>query len=173
MRHRFAALAAVAVSLGIAAPAGAQSPPSWLQYGSDGATAPQFDFAKAIEQTVWVESEVDSDRDGAKDLIRIRISRPGEAQERGYKVPVVYEHSPYRGNTGAPANHDVDFDYLPQERGAKATTSARAAVAPARQPRRLLRAARLCGRARRERRHVQLAGLPRRRRRRRDARHQG
>ncbi|HKG66055.1 MAG TPA: Xaa-Pro dipeptidyl-peptidase [Solirubrobacteraceae bacterium] len=129
MRHRFAALAVVAVSLGIAAPAGAQSPPSWLQYGSDGATAPQFDFAKAIEQTVWVESEVDSDRDGAKDLIRIRISRPGEAQERGYKVPVVYEHSPYRGNTGAPANHDVDFDYLPQERGAKATTSARAAVA--------------------------------------------
>src|SRR5215210_6594406 len=129
MRHRFAALAAVAAFLGIAAPAGAQSPPSWLQYGSDGATAPQFDFAKAIDQTVWVESEVDSDRDGAKDLIRIRISRPGEAQERGYKVPVVYEHSPYRGNTGAPVNHDVDFDYLPQERGAKATTSARAAVA--------------------------------------------
>src|SRR5215204_5922251 len=129
MHHRFAALAAVAAFLALAAPAAAQSPPSWLQYGSDGATAPQFDFAKAIEQVVWVESEVDSDRDGAKDLIRIRISRPGEAQERGYKVPVVFEHSPYRGNTGAPANHDVDFDYLPQERGAKATTSARVAVA--------------------------------------------
>ena len=121
MRHRFAALAAVAAFLGFAAPAAAQSPPSWLQYGSDGATAPQFDFAKAIEQTVWVESEVDSDRDGAKDLIRVRISRPGEAQERGYKVPVVYEHSPYRGNTGNPANHDVDFDYLPQERRATAS----------------------------------------------------
>ena len=129
MRHRFAALAAVAMFLGLAAPAAAQSPPGWLQYDANGATKAQFDFAKAIEQVVWVESEVDSDRDGAKDLIRIRISRPGEAQERGYKVPVVYEHSPYRGNTGAPANHDVDFDYLPQERGAKATTSARAAVA--------------------------------------------
>jgi X-Pro dipeptidyl-peptidase len=129
MRHRFAAPAVVAAFLSLAAPAAAQSPPSWLQYGPDGATAPQFELAKAIEQTVWVESEVDSDRDGAKDLIRIRISRPGEAQAAGHKVPVVYEHSPYRGNTGAPANHDVDFDYLPQERGAKAATSARAAVA--------------------------------------------
>jgi len=42
MRHRFAALAAVAAFIGIAAPAQAQSPPSWLQYGPDGATAPQF-----------------------------------------------------------------------------------------------------------------------------------
>jgi len=126
MRHRFAALAAVAAFLGFAAPAAAQSPPSWLQYGSDGATAPQFDFAKAIEQTVWVESEVDSDRDGAKDLIRLRISRPGEAQERGHKVPVVYEHSPYRGDTGNPANHDVDFDSLPQERRATASALRRA-----------------------------------------------
>ena len=131
MRHRFAALAAVAAFLGFAAPAAAQSPPSWLQYGPDGATAPQFDFAKAIEQTVWVESEVDSDRDGAKDLIRVRISRPGEAQERGYKVPVVFEHSPYRGNTGNPANHGVDFDFLPQERRASASAQRRAETARA------------------------------------------
>ncbi len=27
-------------------------------------------------------------------------------------MPVVYEHSPYRGDTGNPANHDVDFDTL-------------------------------------------------------------
>ena len=153
----------------------------------DGATAPQFDFTKAIEEIVWVESEIDSDRDGARDLIRVRISRPREAARKGYKVPVVYEHSPYRGNTGNPANHDVDFDALPQERGATRERAARAARArrahrspgprparrPARHARRLLRAARLRGRARRERRHVQLAGLPGRRRRRRDARHQG
>ena len=78
---------------------------------------------------MWVESEVDSDRDGARDLIRVRISRPREAQERGYKVPVVYEHSPYRGDTGNPANHDVDFDTLPQERGARASASARRGAA--------------------------------------------
>ena len=90
MHFRAAVLAALAALALLASPAAAQSPPSWLQYGPDGATAPQFDFAKAIEQTVWVESEVDSDHDGAKDLIRVRISRPGEAQEQGYKVPVVY-----------------------------------------------------------------------------------
>ena len=50
---------------------------------------------------------------------------------------------------------------------------ARPAGQPARHARRLLRPARLRGRARRERRHVQLAGLPGRRRRRRDARHEG
>ena len=127
MRHRFAALAAVAAFLGFAAAAAAQSPPSWLQYGPDGATAPQFNFKKAIEEVVWVESEIDSDRDGARDLIRVRISRPSEAARKGYKVPVVYEHSPYRGNTGNPANHDVDFDTLPQESGASASASAVAA----------------------------------------------
>jgi X-Pro dipeptidyl-peptidase len=124
MRKRFAAPAVVAAFLGLAAPAAAQQPPSWLQF-EGGATKPQFDVSQAIEEVVWVESEVDSDRDGAKDLIRVRISRPREAQERGYKVPVVYEHSPYRGNTGNPANHDVDFDALPQERGATASASAR------------------------------------------------
>src|SRR5215218_6115575 len=125
MRKRFAAPAVVAAFLCLAAPAAAQSPPGWLQF-EDGATAPQFDFSQALEEVVWVESEVDSDRDGAKDLIRVRISRPREAEERGLEVPVVYEHSPYRGNTGNPSNHDVDFDTLPQEEGATATASAAA-----------------------------------------------
>jgi X-Pro dipeptidyl-peptidase len=128
MRKRFAAPAAVALFLSVAAPAAAQSPPSWLQF-ENGATKPQFDFSQAIEQVVWVESEVDSDRDGVKDLIRVRISRPREAQERGYKVPVVYEHSPYRGNTGNPANHDVDFESMPQESGATASAQRRAETA--------------------------------------------
>jgi X-Pro dipeptidyl-peptidase len=128
MRQRFAALAAVATFLGLAAPAAAQSPPDWLQYGPDGATAPQFDLAKAIEQTVWVETGLDTDRDGVGDRVRIQISRPGEAQERGYKVPVVFEHSPYRGDTDPTVqNHPVDVDRMPQESGARA--SARRAAA--------------------------------------------
>jgi X-Pro dipeptidyl-peptidase len=120
MGHRLAAPAIVAAFLSFAAPAAAQEPPSWLQF-EDGATKPQFDFTSAIEETVWVESAVDSDRDGARDLLRVRISRLREAQERGYKVPVVFEHSPYRGDTGAPANHEVDFESLPQEQGARAS----------------------------------------------------
>src|SRR5918995_1164549 len=109
MRHRAAAPAIVAALLFFAAPAAAQEPPPWLKL-ADGATQPQFEFARAIEETVFVESEVDSDRDGAKDLIRIRLSRPREAAEQGHKVPVVFEHSPYRGNTGPAVNHPVDVD---------------------------------------------------------------
>src|SRR5687768_8432628 len=123
MRMRLAAPAVVALSLGLAAPAAAQQPPDWLEY-ENGATKSQFNFSKAIEEVVWVESEVDSDRDGARDLIRLRISRPSEPAADGHKVPVVFEHSPYRGGTGNPANHGVDFDTMPQEEGATATASA-------------------------------------------------
>jgi X-Pro dipeptidyl-peptidase len=116
------ALVALLVS---AAPASAQQPPPWLKV-EDGVTQPQFDFSQAIEETVFVESEVDSDRDGRLDLIRIRISRPREAADLGYRVPVVFEHSPYRGDTGPAVNHDVDVESMPQEPGAG--TSARQAA---------------------------------------------
>jgi len=36
-------------------------------------------------------------------------------------VPVVFEHSPYRGDTGPAVNHDVDVDVMPQEPGARAS----------------------------------------------------
>ena len=126
---RAAALTVLAV-LTFAAPAAAQEPPSWLKF-EGGATAAQFDFAQAIEEVVYVESEVDSDRDGARDLIRVRISRPGEAAERGYKVPVIFEHSPYRGDTGPAVNHAVDFDSLPQEQGTGAGALRQAETAAA------------------------------------------
>jgi len=64
---------------------------------------------------VFVESEVDSDGDGARDRIRIRISRPGETESQGIEVPVVFEHSPYRGDLGGLPNHPVDVDRMPQE----------------------------------------------------------
>jgi len=123
-QHARAIAAAVAALALFAAPAAAQEPPPWLQL-SDGTTQPQFDFAQAIEETVFVESVLDSDRDGARDLIRIRLSRPREAQERGYRVPVVFEHSPYRGDTGPAVNHPVDVDELPQEQGARASAGPR------------------------------------------------
>src|ERR671922_1080242 len=113
-----AATAALAALLLSAAPAAAQdrTPPPWLNV-QDGVTQPVFSFANAIEQTVFVESEVDSDGDGQRDRVRIRISRPGETATQGIKVPVVFEHSPYRGPFGTIANHPVDYDLLPQEGG--------------------------------------------------------
>jgi X-Pro dipeptidyl-peptidase len=85
-------------------------------------TQPKFAFASAIEETVFVESEVDSDRDGNLDRVRIRISRPAETEtpDSGIKVPVVFEHSPYRGDLGTLPNHDVDLEALPQESLGKA-----------------------------------------------------
>ena len=50
--------------------------------------------------------------------MRIHISRPGETEKddgEGIRVPVVFEHSPYRGDFGDAVNHPVDFDVLPQE----------------------------------------------------------
>jgi X-Pro dipeptidyl-peptidase len=96
----------------------------------NGVTQPVFPFANAIEETVFVESEVDSDGDGRLDRVRIRISRPGETESQGIKVPVVFEHSPYRGDLGSAVNHNVDLDRLPQEVIAKARP-ARAATARA------------------------------------------
>ena len=106
----FAALALPAAP----AVAGEPSPPPWLNV-RDGVTQPDFPFANAIEEIVFVESELDSDGDGARDRIRIRISRPGETESQDIKVPVVFEHSPYRGDTGGLANHPVDVDRMPQE----------------------------------------------------------
>ena len=121
-------LAALALS---AAPAAADepSPPPWLNV-QDGVTQPTFSHANAIEEVVFVESEVDSDGDGARDRIRIRISRPGETESQGIKVPVVFEHSPYRGDLGGLPNHPVDVDRMPQEdagRDSRAATSQRTA----------------------------------------------
>ena len=115
-RIRQAATIAV-VALGVtAAPAAAEdpTPPPWLKV-ENGQTQPQFAFAEAIEQTVFVETKLDSDDDGRLDRVRIRISRPRETETLGYKVPVVFEHSPYRGDFGPAVNHEVDFQFLPQE----------------------------------------------------------
>jgi X-Pro dipeptidyl-peptidase len=91
----------------------------------DGVTQPVFSFENAIEQTIFVESGVDSDGDGRKDRVRIRISRPGETATQGIKVPVIFEHSPYRGDLGSLPNHNVDFDVLPQESLGKARAAQR------------------------------------------------
>jgi X-Pro dipeptidyl-peptidase len=130
-----AALAALAVT---AAPAAAKDkggdrpkPPPWLLV-QNGVTQPQFDFTTAIEEVVFVETPLDTDDDGARDRIRIRISRPRETETRGIKVPVVFHHSPYRGDTGSLANHPVDLDRLPQESIGRDARAARISALTAR-----------------------------------------
>ncbi|QBR91006.1 Xaa-Pro dipeptidyl-peptidase [Nocardioides euryhalodurans] len=110
------ALALVALTPAEAAPRRSDrpAPPPWLQV-EDGMTQPQFDLAEAVEETLWVQTTVDSDLDGRNDRVRIRLSRPAETETEGIEVPVIFEHSPYRSNTGGGVNHGVDFARMPQE----------------------------------------------------------
>jgi X-Pro dipeptidyl-peptidase len=118
----FALLSAVVVTIALVSPSAAAAdrrrdrpvPPPWLRL-DNGVSAPQFALADAIEETLFVETTVDSDLDGRRDRVRVRLSRPGETRTQGIKVPVIFEHSPYRFGTGGAPNHDVDFDVLPQE----------------------------------------------------------
>ena len=95
-------------------PSDRPTPPPWLKV-ENGVTQPQFALTDAIEETLFVETTVDSDLDGKRDRVRLKLSRPGETETAGIKVPVVFEHSPYRYNTGGGVNHNVDFDVMPQE----------------------------------------------------------
>ncbi|MEJ2853206.1 MULTISPECIES: Xaa-Pro dipeptidyl-peptidase [unclassified Saccharothrix] len=67
--------------------------------------------AAAVEQRVYVESSVDSDRDGRPDRIALDVTRPAGSG----RFPVIFEHSPYRHGLGTVPFHPVDVDRLPQE----------------------------------------------------------
>ncbi|MGI5226446.1 Xaa-Pro dipeptidyl-peptidase [Actinoallomurus sp. CA-142502] len=78
---------------------------------SDGVTQPVFSYADAIREYVRVESPVDADHDGKKDLIRVDIIRPKESGP-DFKVPVIMDESPYydnlgRGNEGERKTYDA------------------------------------------------------------------
>jgi X-Pro dipeptidyl-peptidase len=65
----------------------------------NGVTQPVFSYADAIREHVFVESPVDSDGDGARDRVNVDIIRPKET-ERGLRVPVIMDESPYYDNAG-------------------------------------------------------------------------
>ncbi|WP_219825560.1 Xaa-Pro dipeptidyl-peptidase [Nonomuraea typhae] len=60
----------------------------------NGVTQPVFSYAEAIREFAMVQSPVDSDGDGRKDLIRADIVRPKETGD-GLRVPVILHASPY------------------------------------------------------------------------------
>ncbi len=76
-------------------------------WDGSGVTQPVFGLSSSdmITEEVWIELPLESlatgQKDEAKDvrdLIAIRITRQKAAAEAGIKVPVILEHSPYRGN---------------------------------------------------------------------------
>jgi X-Pro dipeptidyl-peptidase len=100
----------------VAAPAAPADPPPAIVV-ENGMTQPVFSLAEAIEERVYVETPLDTDHDGRRDRVAIDISRPRETATSRFKVPVIFEHSPYRkGVWGDVPYPSVLVDELPQNR---------------------------------------------------------
>lgn len=78
----------------------------------DKVTQPIYSYQNAIRETVYVEAPMDSDNDGKKDRIAVDLMRPKET-DKGLKVPVIYEMSPYRAGLQDISFHDVDVELNP------------------------------------------------------------
>jgi X-Pro dipeptidyl-peptidase len=79
---------------------------------ADGVTEPIYSYEDAIKETIYIASEMDSDRDGEMDLIAADIMRPQETED-GLQVPVIMDASPYyesmgRGNESEIKDPDGD-----------------------------------------------------------------
>lgn len=60
----------------------------------DGKIQPVFDYEECIFEKVFVETDLDTDGDGKRDLVAVYIRRPKETLE-GMKVPAIYVANPY------------------------------------------------------------------------------
>lgn len=75
-------------------------------------TQPKYSYKEAIRETVFVESQLDTDNNGKKDRIAMDIIRPKESG-KSLKVPVIMDASPYyerlgRGNESEVKDKDKD-----------------------------------------------------------------
>jgi X-Pro dipeptidyl-peptidase len=73
----------------------------------NGLAQPVFTTVGLITHNVWVEvPDLDTDRDGINDRIRIQIRRPA-VTENGVRLPIVMTASPYSGGTLPFPQHDI------------------------------------------------------------------
>ncbi|MEO7522026.1 MAG: CocE/NonD family hydrolase, partial [Gemmatimonas sp.] len=111
IRIRTFALVVLAILLSLAGQrAVAQTPPPVRQEASTKARAvfangmaqvvPAFQDTSAwIRHDLWVETDIDSDRDGKPDRVHVDVTRPGQTESEGLKVPILYSSSPYFAGT--------------------------------------------------------------------------
>ncbi|HET9454827.1 MAG TPA: Xaa-Pro dipeptidyl-peptidase [Gemmatimonadaceae bacterium] len=48
-----------------------------------------------IRHNLWVETDLDTDRDGRRDRVHVDVTRPPQTATEGLRVPVIYGSSPY------------------------------------------------------------------------------
>ncbi|GFH35197.1 Xaa-Pro dipeptidyl-peptidase [Streptomyces pacificus] len=102
-----AALLAVSLLSALPAPQARADAPALSIVGNR--TQPVFSRADAVHQQVDVETEVDSDGDGRRDTVRMRILRPRET-DAGLRVATIVEASPYWAGGNDVRYHDVDVE---------------------------------------------------------------
>jgi X-Pro dipeptidyl-peptidase len=61
-----------------------------------------------IRESLWVETEFDSDHDGKRDRVHVDVTRQKQTDSEGLRVPVIYESSPYFAGTGDGPGIDWD-----------------------------------------------------------------
>jgi len=112
-----AAAACLAAFTAITGAQPATSPPARPIFADGQAQiVPAFeDQGSWIRQTLWVETEFDSDGDGKPDRMFVDVTRPRQTDTEGLKVPVLYESSPYFAGTSG--NRQFLWD-VKQELGA-------------------------------------------------------
>jgi X-Pro dipeptidyl-peptidase len=92
------AVAILGITLTAQQPASSPARPVFVDGQSQ--IVPAFQEAKDwIRETLWVETEFDSDRDGRKDRMFVDVTRQRQTETEGLKVPVIYESSPYYAGT--------------------------------------------------------------------------
>jgi len=81
------------------------------------------DSSQWIRQDLWVETSIDSDRDGRRDRVHVDVTRPRQTDTEGLKVSIIYGSSPYYAGTARDqVNWDVnqELDAQPKPRGVMA-----------------------------------------------------
>ncbi|MER7777647.1 Xaa-Pro dipeptidyl-peptidase [Streptomyces sp. NPDC096191] len=78
---------------------------------------PVYSYANAVREAVWVDTGYDGDADGEGDRVAVDIVRPREPAQRGRKIPVIMDASPYysccgRGNESQKKTYDADGDVV-------------------------------------------------------------
>ena len=78
-----------------------------------GLSQPDYSYADAVREAVWVDTGLDGDGDGRTDRVAVDIVRPSEPAKAGRRVPVIMDASPYysccgRGNESQVKTYDAN-----------------------------------------------------------------
>ncbi|WP_180686496.1 Xaa-Pro dipeptidyl-peptidase [Streptomyces gossypiisoli] len=104
-----ATAATAALTATLLTPAAAHTAPRTSQ--------PVYSYENAVREAVWVDTGLDGDGDGRTDRVAVDIVRPREPAQRGRKVPVIMDASPYysccgRGNESQKKTYDANGDVV-------------------------------------------------------------